>query len=178
MGKGSRTDFPTAALAMSYGDAGYSSSKISELTGLPGRTVRDICARHDKWGDLEENSPVFAKVRHEQNKTLESAFRTGAATALTEAFKPEKLEKAQFYQLVIGAGILTDKARLLAGESTSITEHVNVNKVTLADKDEVLSRVMASMVDVTPQPASTNINTDTDTDIDTTRPASSDHNKP
>jgi len=43
-------------------------------------------------------------------------------------------QQASFYQLVYGAAIMTDKARLLAGEPTEIHGHLDLTAVASLDK--------------------------------------------
>ena len=45
-----------------------------------------------------------------------------------------KIDKASFYQLVYGAAIMTDKARLLAGEPTEIHATLDLNTVVALDR--------------------------------------------
>jgi hypothetical protein len=52
-----------------------------------------------------------------------------------------KIDKASFAQLVFGAAIMTDKARLLAGEPTEI--HANLNLTAVASLDN-LHRCLAN----------------------------------
>jgi hypothetical protein len=63
---------------------------------------------------------------------LEQANRTLAAKALNAA--AGKIDKASFYQLIYGAAIMTDKARLLAGEPTEIHATLDLNTVVALDK--------------------------------------------
>ena len=132
-----------AAQAMNLGEVGYSSAKVAEIVGLNARSVRDIIRQHGRWGEIAE-TPVFAKLRLAQNETLEVAFRAAAAESLALAMSPEKLDKASYYQLVIGSGIALDKSRLLAGESTSniaVAHHVEAE-----DLDQVVEKLARSLL--------------------------------
>jgi hypothetical protein len=75
---------------------------------------------------------LFKRHRQEQSRALEQANRTLAAKALNAT--EGKLDKASFYQLVYGAAIMTDKARLLAGEPTEIHATLDLNTVVALDK--------------------------------------------
>lgn len=97
--------------------AGYSGNDIARRTGVTRPSVQDILAKHGHWGVIADK-PVFIKLRLEQNKALEAAFRAGSAELLGRAFDEDKLKKASTYQLVIASSIALDKSRLLAGEST------------------------------------------------------------
>ena len=113
------TDPLVAAQAMTMGDAGYSSNQIAPIIGLPGRTIRDIIARHGKWGELAEK-PVFASLRQAQTQHLEAAGRALAAKAMIQC--EDMLPKANAYQACLISSIMIDKSRLLAGEATQIVE--------------------------------------------------------
>ena len=153
MAQGSATDPSKAAEALNLGRAGYSSGQIEQMTGIPGRTIRDIVSGHGRWGATMQDNPVFAELRREQNTVLEAAFRAAAAQSLAEAYRQEKLDKASHYQLVIAASIAIDKARLLAGEAGQIVEH-QISRAALTDEDDLLARLAASIIDVTPDAAS------------------------
>ena len=64
------------------------------------------------------------------------------------------MDKASYAQLVFGAAIMTDKARLLAGEPTEI--HANLNIQAVASLDKLAAMLGQSLVeesktiDVTP----------------------------
>ena len=119
-----------AAQAVTLAELGYNSPAISRETGINQRTVRDILAKHEKWGELAESS-VFASLRREQNRALEAAARSFAAQSWAKA--AEKMDQASYYQLVTGGAILIDKARLLAGESTANVEIHHKHEVTGLD---------------------------------------------
>jgi hypothetical protein len=83
---------------------------------------------------------------------LEQANRTLAAKALNAA--EGKIDGASFYQLVYGAAIMTDKARLLAGESTQNIEVHHKHEVQALDKlATMLSQALVDdrkTIDITP----------------------------
>ncbi len=129
---GRRTDLPTAALVMELGETeGRSEREIAGMTGISSGTVHGILSRANGWDKIAEGE-TFKRHRQEQNKALEQANRTLAAKALNAA--EGKIDKASFYQLVYGAAIMTDKARLLAGEPTEIHANLNLTAVTTLDK--------------------------------------------
>jgi predicted transcriptional regulator len=136
-----------AAAAMELGDLGYPSTQIAPIVGLNDRSIRDIINRHGRWGELAD-TPVFAKLRREQNQNLESAYRAAAAESLALAFNPDKLIKASYYQLVIGSSIALDKARLLAGESTENVIVVHRHEASVLDRlaERLGQRLLANNV--------------------------------
>jgi hypothetical protein len=111
-----RIDIPTAATAVELVESGgLSASEAGQRLGLGRNTVGNILAGRYGWDEIVER-PVFVQHRQQQNKALEQAARTLAAKAFSHA--ESVMEKASFYQAVVGGSILIDKARLLAGEAT------------------------------------------------------------
>ena len=120
MAKRTKTGLRTAALVMEMKETeGRSEREIAEATGVSASTVHRIVSGAHGWGEVAERE-VFKRYREEQNKALEQVNRTMAAEALIKAYG--KMDQASFYQLVFGAAIMTDKARLLAGETTQNIE--------------------------------------------------------
>jgi DNA-binding IclR family transcriptional regulator len=129
---------------------GRSEREIAEATGVSASTVHRIVSRAHGWGEVTERE-VFKRYREEQNRSLEQVNRTMAAEALKKAYG--KMDQASFYQLVYGAAIMTDKARLLAGESTHNVE-VGMELAALEKLCGMLSQSLISpekiAIDVTP----------------------------
>jgi hypothetical protein len=143
MAKGRRTDLPTAALVMEMKETeGRSENEISKLTGVPAGTVHNILSRAHGWDEIAEGD-VFKRHRQEQNKALEQANRTLAKKSLEKA--EGKMDNASYAQLVFGAAIMTDKARLLAGEPTEI--HVNLNRTAVTSLDKLAAMLSHSLID-------------------------------
>jgi hypothetical protein len=129
---GRRTDLPTAALVKVLKETeGRSENEISSLTGIHAGTVHNIISGAHGWDKIADGD-LFKRHRQEQSRALEQANRTLAAKALNAA--EGKIDKASFYQLVYGAAIMTDKARLLAGEPTEIHATLDLNTVVALDK--------------------------------------------
>ena len=155
-----------AAVAFNLAEIGTAKNEIARRTGISEASVRDILNKHGRWGDICE-LPVFAKLRAEQNQSLEAAFRIAAAQSLELAMTQEKLAKASYYQLVIGSSVAIDKARLLAGESTSnvaVVHHVEVENMSAAadaiahsllrfsQASTTVLELQNEVIDVTPEP--------------------------
>lgn len=154
MAKGRRTELPTAALVMEMGEAiGKSRRQISAATGIPLSTVQDILSRAHGWDEIADGD-LFKRHRQEQNKALEQANRTLARKSLEKA--EGKMDNASYAQLVFGAAIMTDKARLLAGEPTEIHANLNIDAVKALDKlaamfsQSLIDR--SNTIDATPTP--------------------------
>jgi hypothetical protein len=152
MARRRRTDLRTAALVMELGETeGRSKREISAMTGVPASTVETILKRAHGWDEIAEGD-LFKRHRVEQNKALEQANRTLAKKSLEMA--EQKMNRASYSQLVFGAAIMTDKARLLAGEPTEI--HASVNLHAIQDLDRIgklIGQVLLDdekVIDVTP----------------------------
>src|SRR5688572_31551287 len=126
-----RIDIPTAATAVELVEAGHSHNEAARRLGISHQTVGAILKGDYGWDEVTSR-PVFAQHRQQQNKALEQAARTLAAKAFTHA--EATLDKASFYQAVVGGSILIDKARLLAGEATSNVEVHNKIDISGLDK--------------------------------------------
>src|SRR3990167_4614557 len=102
-------------------DFGYRPAVIAELLEISDNSVRDIIHGKGRWATLPQK-PVLARIREEQSRRLELAYRTTAAITMERALEEDKLAKASTYQLITSSAIAIDKARLLAGESTANLE--------------------------------------------------------
>ena len=116
MPRGRRSDKVKAATALELSEKlGHSERQIAREVGLPASTVHTILSKANGWDQIADE-PVFKQNRAQQNRALEQAARSMAAKAMERA--EGKIDEAGFYHLTLGAGIMIDKARLLAGEST------------------------------------------------------------
>jgi hypothetical protein len=84
---------------------------IANKVGCDESTVRDVLARYTRNCSLE----TLREFQANETDILD-AIRQQTLASIT----CEKLEKANFLQLVTGAAILLDKSRLLNGQPTSI----------------------------------------------------------
>jgi hypothetical protein len=116
MARGRRVDKVKAATALELREKlGHSERQIATEVGLPASTIHTILSKAHGWDQIADE-PVFRQHRAQQNRALEQAARSMAAKAMERA--EGKIDEAGFYHLTLGAGIMIDKARLLAGEST------------------------------------------------------------
>lgn len=143
-------DVGKAAQADALAQSGYRPMQIERLTGIDEASVRDILRRHGRWGEIAA-TPVFARLRSEQTRAMEAALRVGAAQAIIEAYKPEKLAEASHRDLMVGIGISIDKFRLLAGESTqNVDLHVQVSGL-----DDLAASLGQALISTAVSPSST-----------------------
>jgi hypothetical protein len=150
-----KTDLRTAALILEMKKTeGRTERQISAATGIPRSTVHTIVSGAHGWAEVAEGE-LFKRYRNEQNKALEQVYRTMAAKALEEA--SGKMSKASYYQLVCSAGIMTDKSRLLAGESTQNVSLHTTQEIAGLDKlcemlNQSLIATQKPAIAVTPVP--------------------------
>ena len=175
MARKQQTNPKIAAQAQAMGEMGYSGAEISAELAINPKTVWGILNRQGHWGKVSD-TPEYREYRTTAKRNLRASLEVIANKALIQTEARLSDNSTSAYQAWIIADNAIKNQRLMDNEPTEITEHVN--RVELQDRDAILAKVMASMVDVTPQPASTNTNTDTDTETDITPPTSSDHNKP
>lgn len=92
-----------------------SSKEIAKVVDLPDSTVRTILPEI-----MSEDE--FNEYRQQQKKkAIQTAWEI-ATMYMQELLKPEKAEKASAKDAMIVVGTAIDKAQLLAGEPTQITE--------------------------------------------------------
>ena len=117
MARGKRTPLEKKELIKSLllVNPDMSSGDIARQTDVPARTVRDIM--HETVDDAD-----FAAYR--QNKKIEIIKQSLeiATSYITHLAQPEVIEKASARDSAIVAGTMIDKAQLLSGEATVISE--------------------------------------------------------
>lgn len=115
MARGRRTNLPTAATAKAMAEMGFQTGQIAESIGLPEGTVDDIVHGRHGWGRML-NDPSFNAFRVQQKRVMQTASIELAKKALKQV--EEKLPQASALQAAAIYGIMRDKERLDAGEST------------------------------------------------------------
>jgi hypothetical protein len=112
----------------------FDAKTIAEKTGTPLRTVYDILKRNaDSPAIKQERAQRAEKMRDDiwasAKETVEAEIAKLAEKCdmLLDHMTPEKAAKARVSEIATSFGILTDKKRLLQGESTSNeARHVRV----------------------------------------------------
>jgi hypothetical protein len=153
MAKHTKTGLRTAAVVLEMKEAeGRSEREIAEATGLSASTVHWIVSRAHGWGEVAERE-VFNVIGRNRTKPWNKLTGPWQPRRLKKA--DGKMDQASFYQLVYGAAIMTDKARLLAGESTQNIEVHDKVQVEGLDKlcDMLSQSLLPPAIDVTPRTA-------------------------
>jgi predicted transcriptional regulator len=131
-----------AAQAMELNEVGYSSVAIGERVGINPSTVRDIVAKHGRWGEIADR-PVFMELRQQQKAILHTATLAVCAKALVRV--DETIDNASAYQAAGIYGLLRTHDRLDAGESThNIEVHTKLEVEGLDKLSDLLSQRLLS----------------------------------
>ncbi len=138
-----RTNIPDAARAKAMHEAGIRIGEIVEATGVSQRVIYDIVHGVGKWGQIVHNDERFKQYRDEVKKQLQTGSLELSKKCLTQI--EDKLPQASAAQAAVVYGIIFDKERLQAGES-SLNVAV-INKRDLEDEDALLARLAASMIE-------------------------------
>lgn len=114
------------ALAVLRSNRGNMKRTAAQL-GIPRTTLRQWAGRNEKT-TTGSTRDVPAPLMDEARTKLAATFKQ-RAQQIMDAVTPEKLEKASARDLLIAAGIATEKAELLTGGPTARTESVRVSLV-------------------------------------------------
>lgn len=117
MARGSRTPILTAAQAKALAETGYTRGQIARATRLSKSTVADIIAGRGAWGEMMQSEHRFNSHRVEVKRRLQVSSLELSKKALQQV--EDKLPQASAAQAAVIYGVLFDKERLQAGESTS-----------------------------------------------------------
>ena len=122
---------------MVMADMGKTSTEIGEAVGLPLTTVEDIRKGVGRWAAVQRDH-WFQSYRKEMRRKHEAMAHelSGLALERIEAGLP----KSSVAQAAVVFGILQDKIRLMAGESTQ-----NI-AVSVKIEDEALSKTLERLM--------------------------------
>ena len=140
-----RTLFKGAAV-QALADAGVSTGQIAENLGLSVSLVDDIVNGRGKWASLKTDQQLQA-YRAQQTRIHEVMARELSTKALQRI--EDTINKGGLSQAVIAFGVLQDKARLLAGESTQNIAFSGTVRVESEKLTDVLARLVSSLKDDT-----------------------------
>jgi iron uptake system EfeUOB component EfeO/EfeM len=134
-GKPTSTEKREQVKALLYLNPDLSSKDISRETGVPDRTVRDILREAMKDDD------TFAEYRQQKKKEQIVKALDIASTYIDHLKEPEVINKASARDSAIVAGTMIDKAQLLAGEPTTITERKEPTPELVSELEKKVSQL-------------------------------------
>ena len=123
------------AAAVVLADSLNSSDLAGKQLGVAGRSIR-------RWRDDPELAAIVRKTREETAEDI-SAAMVLSWTRLIERLERDEIETRD---LIILAGVATDKAQLLSGAATSRTESVSVTDGMDDHERQALRKVLDEVV--------------------------------
>lgn len=118
--------------AMVLKQACYTFEEIAAICKVSKRTIQDW--HYDPRLDTFELKGLADEIR----KRFSDKLYFCSQTAFNEAMSDEKLKKANFQQLVWGASVMLDKARLLENKSTENVAHLHQSMESFSSTKDVL----------------------------------------
>lgn len=115
-GKRTPTEKREQVKALLYLNPDLSSKDIAQEVGLPDRTVRDILK------EVMADDEAFTEYRQQKKKEQIVKALDIASKYIDHLANPDVIKAAKAKDSAIVAGTMIDKAQLLAGEPTQITE--------------------------------------------------------
>ena len=134
-GKPTSTEKREQVKALLYLNPDLSSKDISRETGVPDRTVRDILKEAMKDDD------TFAEYRQQKKKEQIVKALDIASKYIDHLANPEVIKSAKARDSAIVAGTMIDKAQLLAGEPTQITERKEPTPELVSELEKKVSQL-------------------------------------
>ena len=134
-GKRTPTEKREQVKALLYLNPDLSSKDIAQEVGLPDRTVRDILREAIKDDD------TFAEYRQQKKREQIVKALDIASTYIDHLKNPEVIAKASARDSAIVAGTMIDKAQLLAGEPTIISQNNKPLPELVKDTEKMLQEL-------------------------------------
>ena len=134
-GKPTSTEKREQVKALLYLNPDLSSKDISRETGVPDRTVRDILR------EVTEDEAAFAEYRQQKKKEQIVKALDIASKYIDHLANPEVIKSAKARDSAIVAGTMIDKAQLLAGEPTQITERKEPTPELVKELDQKVQKL-------------------------------------
>lgn len=116
---------------------------VGRALGMPQQTVHDIIHGHNRWSEVRHDSS-YSALRLEQKRILQVAGTKLMSKALIQI--DNSIDKCSAPQAAMVYGILFDKDRLMAGESTAnigvrtTTDISNLDSLADALRGELIKR--------------------------------------
>ena len=129
-----------AAAASALYDRIGSQQQVGEMLGMPRRTVRDIVTNYGRWAELAHDAS-YNQLRQEQKRNLQACTARIMADAMVQIEK--RLPDASAPQAAMVYGILFDKDRLMAGEST---QNMAIRTNEVSNLDDLAERLRDTLI--------------------------------
>ena len=126
---------------------GVSPSQIAEDLGISLGLVDDILNQRGRWASLKTDQ-ALQQYRQKQTRQHELMARELSTKALQRI--EDTIQSASLGQAVVAFGILQDKARLLAGESTQNIAFGGTVRVESEKLTDMLAKLVSSLNDDAP----------------------------
>ena len=140
MAQGQVTPLDKAAAAMVLYEQDGNAHRVAGRLGMAKTTVNDIVRGYGRWGEVATDSS-FVQLRLEQKRHLQAASAKIMSQALVRI--EEKLPDASAPQAAMVYGILFDKDRLMAGEST---QNVAIRGSEISNLDDLANALRGELV--------------------------------
>ena len=131
-------------------DTGMPPGQIAEAVGVSLSVVDDILHGRGRWASLHTDQ-ALQQYRQQQTRQHELMARE-LSTKLLERIE-KTINTGGLSQAVIAFGILQDKARLLAGESTQNIAFGGTVRIESEKLTDMLARLVSSLTDELPKSA-------------------------
>lgn len=132
-----------AAAASALHEYDGNAARVGRQLGMPQRTVYDIVHGYGRWSEVATDAS-FAALRLEQKRILQAASARNMSKAMVQI--ENTLDKCSAPQAAMVYGILFDKDRLMAGESTqnvgvrTTNEVLNLDQLAKSLSQELVKR--------------------------------------
>ena len=121
--------------ALLYLNPDLSSTDISKETGVPDRTVRDILK------EVMADDEAFTEYRQQKKREQIVKALDIASKYIDHLANPDVIKTAKARDSAIVAGTMIDKAQLLAGEPTQITERKEPTPELVSELEKKVSQL-------------------------------------
>ena len=129
-----------AAAAVALYEHDGNAARVAGRLGMNRRTVSDIVGGYGRWKEVATDAS-FSQLRLEQKRHLQAASAVIMSQALVRI--EEKLPDASAPQAAMVYGILFDKDRLMAGEST---QNVAIRGAEISNLDDLANALRGELV--------------------------------
>lgn len=137
---GDRTSLARAAKLVNLVASGQSARRAGKMVGMSPSTAKDIVSGRNGWAQIKLSKEFLA---HRQSSAIDLELMVGEQAKRAVERMDETIGKASYGQAVYGAGVMIDKYRLFAGQSTAnLSVKINERAEGL---DEALAKLDAAL---------------------------------